>query len=381
MIVKTKIDAAHTNIFVLLALFTILLFSADALHSQGFRDSPHGDKRNLPKGCGSCHKGHGVAYTSMLPEQKNTFCFRCHGDIAVRENMKKTGLLSHDADLANIKMAFEKPYHHPIESIGIHKYDEILPETDPSMPRHSECGDCHHHHYANKANVSLGITGTSVQGAKVPVINAGYEICFNCHSYSANLPGDQTNKAEKFNPSNPSYHPVIGPGKNHDVPSLKQPLNSSSTIKCTDCHNNNDGSRGPHGSEYRHILVRNFNDNDGPEGSFEYELCYHCHSRESILSNRSFLFHNLHISIAGASCRTCHNPHGSVRYAHLIDFDNTAIQASSSGRLEFIDYGKRAGQCFLTCHDKDHNPASYPGTLTDTSKISPVRLTPTGSRK
>ena len=381
MIVKTKMKVAHTNKFVLLVFFTVLLFSAGNLYSQGFRDSAHGNKRNLPKGCGSCHKGHGVSNTAMLPEQKNTFCFRCHGDFDVRDKIKKDGLISKDVELDNIKSVFEKPYHHPIENVGIHKFDEILPEIDPAMPRHSECGDCHHHHYVTKTNKSMGIAGTNSQGAKVIQITAEYEICFKCHSYSANLPGDQTNKAEQFSLSNTSYHPVIGPGKNHDVPSLIQPLSASSTIKCTDCHNNNDGPRGPHGSEYRHILGRNFQQDDGPEGSFEYELCYHCHSRTNILSNRSFLFHNLHIAIAGTSCRTCHNPHGSVRYTHLIDLDNTSIRASSSGRLEYIDYGKNAGQCFLTCHDKDHNPASYPGTVSNSSKISPARLTPTDRRK
>lgn len=369
------------NKFILLTFFTILLFSAGTLYSQGFQESSHGNKRNLPKGCGSCHKGHGIANTTMLPEQKSTFCFRCHGEINDRENMKRSGLLSSDTDLVNIRKVFEKPYHHPIENDGIHKYDEILPEIDPAMPRHAECGDCHHHHYVTKINKALGITGTNSQGAKLMQINAEYEICFKCHSYSANLPGEQTNKAEKFNLSNPSYHPVIGPGKNHDVPSLKQPLNASSSIKCTDCHNNNDGPQGPHGSEYRYILVRNFQQNDGPEGSFEYELCYHCHSRENILSNGSFSLHNLHISIAGASCRTCHNPHGSIRYPHLIDLDTQPIGASSSGRLEFNDYGNRAGQCFLTCHDKDHNPASYPGTATEPSKLIPSSLTPTGRRK
>jgi predicted CXXCH cytochrome family protein len=369
------------NKFILFAVFTIVLFSAGDLFPQGFQKSSHGDKRNLPKGCGSCHKGHGVYNTAMLPEQKSTFCFRCHGDIDDRENMKRSKFLSPSSDLINMKKVFEKPYHHPIENVGIHKSDEILPEIDPAIPRHAECEDCHHHHYVTKTNKSLGITGTNVQGAKLFQINSEYEICFKCHSYSANLPGDQSNKAEKFNLSNPSYHPVIGPGKNHDVPSLIPPLHPSDTIKCSDCHNNNDGPKGPHGSEYRYILGRNFNANDGPEGSFEYELCYHCHSRGSILSNNSFSLHNLHISIAGTSCRTCHNPHGSNRYTHLIDLDNLAIRASSSGRLEFNDYGTRAGQCFLTCHDKDHNPASYPGTLTDKSKATPSSLIPTDRRK
>ena len=191
-----------------------------------------------------------------------------------------------------------------------------------------------------------------------------YELCFKCHSYSANLPSDQKNKAEMFNISNQSYHPVIAPGKNNDVPSLLNPLTISSTIKCTDCHNNNDplGPRGPHGSDYVHLLVRHFNPNDGLEQASEYELCYYCHNRTSILSNRSFFYHNLHITTVGTSCRTCHNPHGSIRYAHLIDLDNYSIRSSSSGRMEYVRFGPRSGQCFLTCHGHDHNPATYPGS-------------------
>jgi predicted CXXCH cytochrome family protein len=345
---------------ILFSLLTVFFFCAGTLHPQGFQETAHGNKKNLPKGCGSCHKGHGISNTPMLPNQTSTFCFRCHGDFDDRSAMKQSGSLSKDIDLINMKQAFTKPYHHPIEDAGIHQYDEILPEIDPAMPRHCECGDCHHHHYVTATNKTIGITGTTSQGAKVLQITSEYELCFKCHSFSANLPGDQTNKAEQFNLSNPSYHPVVGPGKSHDVPSLIQPLDISSTIKCTGCHNNNDGPQGPHGSAYRYILSRNFQQYDGPESTFAYELCYHCHSRANLLSNRGFMYHNLHIAVVGTSCRTCHNPHGSIRYAHLIDMENTSIRASSSGRLEYISYGNRSGQCYLTCHDKDHNPASYP---------------------
>lgn len=353
-------------IFVLTGLFFIPV----SLHSQGFRESSHGDKNNLPKGCASCHKGHGAYNTPMLPEQKDKFCFRCHGYNDNKEKMQSNGYVAKDTNLTNIEKEFQKPFHHPIEKVGIHEYSETLPEIDPSMQRHSECGDCHHHHYVKKTNKTLGIRGVNGQGAKVQQIEAEYELCFKCHSYSANLPSDQSNKAEIFNISNPSFHPVLAPGKNNDVPSLLPPLTSSSTITCKDCHGNNDrtGPQGPHGSEYRYILNKHFNENDGPEGAFEYELCYHCHDRNSILGNRSFLLHNLHISVVGTSCRTCHNPHGSMQFAHMIDLNTVQIRPSSSGRLEFVDFGHNTGQCFLSCHGKDHNPATYPGQITTPSK-------------
>lgn len=334
------------------------------LYSASLTHSPHADKSKLPKGCGSCHKGHGVYRTAMLTETRDKFCFRCHGNPANALKRKQYGELAQNVTLANVQREFEKPYHHPVERTGIHSYGETLPETNPSAPRHSECVDCHHHHYARKENKTAGITGTNGHGIQVDIITSEYELCFKCHSTSANLPPDQTNKAEMFNTQNPSYHPVMGQGKNIDVPSLIYPLTSTSVIKCTDCHgsDNSNGARGLHGSVYKYILKKNFMPNDGPEQISRYELCYSCHKRDTILKNVGFQYHSVHISIVGISCKTCHNPHGSLQNAHLIDFDNLSVTPSSSGRLAFISSGSRAGQCYLTCHGKDHNPASYPAT-------------------
>jgi len=357
-----------------ISLFLILFLVPVSIFSKTLKESAHGDMSKLPRGCASCHKGHGMLNTPMLPSSKDVFCFSCHGNQINVRAAKKEGDLAQNTKMTDIQKEFTKPYHHPIEKIGIHTYNESLPEKDPSMPRHAECGDCHHHHYVTRENTMVAVRGANRFGVKVDSVSSEYELCFKCHSYSANLPPEQTNKAELFKESNPSYHPVIAPGKNTDVPSLIYPLMVSSRIKCTDCHNNNDpqGPKGPHGSAYRYILSKNFEDNDGSEGQFQYELCYSCHKRESILNNESFQFHNLHISTVGTSCKTCHNPHGSTRYAHLIDFDNVpSIRPSNSGRLEFIGFGKRAGQCFLNCHDKDHNPASYPGAMSAPSKKSP----------
>jgi predicted CXXCH cytochrome family protein len=368
---KTKM--IRRRIKIKAALIAIMVYVAVAsLYSQGFTETAHGDKKNLPKGCASCHRGHGKQNTPMLPEEKDTFCFRCHGSNNSKVKMQSVGYLAKNVTLGNLEKEFQKPYHHPVEKIGIHKTGETLPEKDPSIPRHSECGDCHHHHYTTKKDKFAGIKGVNRLGTTVEQANAEYELCFKCHSNSANLPSDQKNKADLFNVSNASYHPVIAAGKNNDVPSLVQTLRSSSTIKCTDCHNNNDptGPKGPHGSEYMHILRRHFNANDGPEQSYQYELCYYCHNRTSILGNRSFFYHNLHITVVGTSCRTCHNPHGSMRYPHLIDLDSFFIRPSNSGRLEYDSFSPRTGQCFLNCHGKNHDPSSYPGKSYGTATTS-----------
>ena len=357
-------DMKRTIIFgsLIIYLLVILFIVPTTLYSKSFRETSHGDTRKLPKGCQSCHKGHGEYNTPMLSQAKDLFCFKCHGNSASINIARREGDIAFDTVLLNIKREFEKVYRHPIEKTGVHTYRETLPETDPSMPRHSECVDCHHHHYVTKENKSLGLKGTSVEGAQVTNIINEYELCFNCHSYSANLPSDQTNKAELLKISNPSYHPVIGQGQNHRVPSLQPPLTETSLIKCTDCHNNDDpfGPKGPMGSNHRHLLKKNFTDHDGAEGVTQYDLCYSCHARASILGNESFQYHNLHISVVGTSCRTCHNPHGSTQYTHLIDLNSFSISPSSGGSLNFRDLGDRAGECFLSCHGKDHNPGSYP---------------------
>ena len=345
---------------IVLLAFLSIAFSPVASLSMG--DSLHFDKNKLPKGCGSCHKGHGVSNTPMLPEGRDVFCFRCHGVSSTFQNQKDKVYLASGVTVPDLQKEFNKPYRHPVERTGIHRHGEILPETDRSAQRHAECADCHNHHYVTRENKSVNIKGVSSQGLIVQNINSEYELCFKCHSSSANLPADQRNKREQFNTSNPSYHPIISQGKNRDVPSLLYPLNASSLIKCTDCHNNDDslGPKGPHGSNYEHILKKNFTLSEGSEGPYQYELCYSCHRRESILANESFFYHDLHISVVNASCRTCHNPHGSTQYSHLIEFDTMVVSPSSKGYTEFRDLGRKAGECYLNCHGKDHNPMSYP---------------------
>jgi len=350
------------NIAFILSLSLMVFIVFQSISSGAMWKGAHG-KENLPKGCRSCHKGHGVLNTPMLRDEKEKICFGCHGAEGLVGELKSSGYIAKSTVPVNVERAFQKPYRHPIETAADHDYREILPEIDPSMPRHVSCSDCHHHHYVSKKKKYRGVKGFSSQGAVVPQVNKEYELCFKCHASSANLPVDQTNKAELFAVTNPSYHPIIGQGKNTDVPSLITKLDASSKIKCTDCHNNSDltDAKGPHGSEYRHLLAKNFKLEDGPESAFEYELCYFCHDRNSILSNSSFFYHSLHISVVGTSCRTCHNPHGSQWFTHLIDLNSPSIRPSSTGNLNFIDFGNKTGQCLLTCHGKEHNPASYPG--------------------
>jgi predicted CXXCH cytochrome family protein len=357
---------------IILGWIIVSLLTPDSIFSESIRNGPHGDRSKVLKGCYSCHKGHGVLNTPMLPNSKSIFCYRCHGNNLFVEETRHKGDLANNTKSVNVQDVFQKTYRHPAEKSGSSRYDdETIPEKDPSAERHAGCVDCHHHHYVSEYNLFAGLKGVTANGEAIDKIGFEYELCFKCHSYSANLPFDQTNKALIFNLKNPSYHPVLGPGTNNDVPSLTGAFTTSSVIKCTDCHGNDDpiGPKGVHGSNYNHILKKNFNEADGIEGTLQYELCYNCHSRDSILNNISFQYHNLHILKVGVSCRTCHNPHGSQKYSHLIDFDNLSISTSSSGKIEFRGLGHRTGECYLTCHRKDHNPAGYPSGPTSPSSI------------
>jgi predicted CXXCH cytochrome family protein len=351
------------NILIILILFTLPLIPF-SVYSRTSISTAHGDRSKLPNGCASCHRGHGAHNTPMLPQDESVFCFRCHGSGTNVARARRRRDISEDAKVVDLQREFAKTYHHPVE-IEDNKYginDKSSAQNDASAPRRVKCADCHNTHYVTGNNTMAGIQGVNMQGAKVGNVTYEYELCFKCHAYSANLPSDQVNKADLFRITNPSYHPVIAAGKNSNVPSLVAPLTIQSIIKCTDCHNNDNpaGPKGPHGSIYRHILKKNFSDTDGPESPAQYALCYSCHRRASILSNASFKYHSQHILVVGTSCRTCHNPHGSMYNAHLIDFDNNpAIMPSSSGRLEYRYLGVKKGECYLNCHGRDHNPESY----------------------
>jgi hypothetical protein len=106
-----------------------------------------------------------------------------------------------------------------------------------------------------------------------------------------------------------------------------------------------------------------------PETPGAYALCYKCHSRDSILSDRSFRAvnslgqprgHRFHIAEAKAACTTCHDSHGVSTGDRLINFNLDYVTPSSNGRIEYITAGLGAGNCSLTCHGKDHNATSYP---------------------
>ncbi|MDD2365247.1 MAG: cytochrome c3 family protein [Desulfuromonadaceae bacterium] len=346
--------------FVTVLLYASLLFAAN--------ETPiHLDKKNMRDGCASCHMGFnfsdgGGAYR----------CVSCHGS-----SNFQAGYVTQGVQLKDITKDFSKNYRHPVfDKKGQHSAREVLPEIDPSVERHVTCADCHSPHFVSASNPYAGISGKKV-GNLVTQITKEYELCYLCHSDSANLPVKSTNKRIEFSTNNPSFHPVEGEGKNQAVISLIRPYREKkssagdvSVLKCADCHSSDEpgAARGPHGSKYQGLLTDNYSiEDNAAESDFAYAICYRCHKRASILGNESFTAHSRHITGergfkgGGTSCYTCHSSHGSVENRYLIRFNRDYVTESSTGKLKFVEKGTYTfhGECWLSCHGVDHNPKTY----------------------
>jgi predicted CXXCH cytochrome family protein len=324
-------------------------------------------------GCAVCHASHGAEGRKQLMNfsdpEKN--CLTCHGSAGAA---------------ANVAADFNKLSTHPIlvNSLAHNKNENLV---NPPV-RHVVCADCHDPHLSNQkpgaANVvsgSLaGVAGVGASGAIVKKITQEYELCFRCHADSkARGPARvrrqfvQTNTRLQFNPINASYHSVVSPARNASGASLLQPWLSTSVMKCTDCHNNDQGPanggtgpRGPHGSAYVPLLERNLLFTDGtPYNPVNSALCYKCHSSSVVDSDlpTSWRCHREHLETERANCTTCHDAHASANQPHLINF-NTTYVLPYNGVISYVSLGQNHGTCTLVCHDgngrnKIHNAVNY----------------------
>lgn len=348
-----------------------------------YAQSVHGDRTKLLKGCGSCHKGHGVHDQPMLPKEGEEMCFQCHGNTNDVSEGKQIGILSQSAEPKDIRGEFSKPFRHVLGPKGIHTPVETLPEIDPKTQRHVGCGDCHDIHREPKQALPSGGSGRDKKRTSFRNLSYEYELCYRCHSKSKNMPLYSTDKQDEFNPANRSYHPLEASGRPEDpAPSLLPPYSSSSILSCTDCHGNSDpnGPQGAHGSTYESLLVANYVRGDGSdETPFTYGICYRCHNRESVLSNESFLQHKRHIVDLKTSCFTCHDSHGSKQSPYLIRFNKdprfTVVTPGLTGDIRYEYHPGGMSECYLTCHGVTHNPLPV---KTQSPLRSPFPMNPQG---
>ncbi|MCL4475189.1 MAG: cytochrome c3 family protein [Nitrospirae bacterium] len=339
----SKLEKPFLPFLTSLTFLTFLIFVLTLTFAFAVNET-HLDKAKLPRGCASCHKGHGKRATVMLESAKDELCFNCHGP--ARKGVPGEA----KTDISTVML--KKSVHPITQTAQYHVIGETLPEMSPATPRHVSCYDCHNMHLSTKDKAFKGVRGYSGKGAKIKRSENEYEVCYLCHADSANLPSKASNIAPKFDRNNASFHPVEAMGKNRSVPSLRSPLSTSSAITCSDCHGNDDkfGPKGPHGSNYANLLKANYTVESGPESPFAYELCYDCHTRSSILNDDSFKSHKRHVLYANIPCFSCHDAHGSKSYDNLMNFDKNKVLPNSMGQLLYTKSIPGKPRCFLSCH-------------------------------
>jgi len=382
-------------------------------------NDPHVTYNPLTDSCAACHRPHSAVGPDLRGSwAEEQVCFTCHtannpigatnvqsAFISPPQN-NNTAIYRHNVSMAN----------------GVHQINENNPGSFTSGNRHVECEDCHEPHEATRGPASapaIPLVMIAVSGADpnwsgvgapgsynwLPQASREYQICFKCHSSYTSLPNyipdgwngsalvanglgkltstdpnqvqDNRDLAQEFNPYNASFHPLAAQGRNQSIPaaSFVNGWSQSNLVYCSSCHNNPNAvsqGLGPHGSPLLHILLgtTNYTSVDGRVPA-SGEVCFNCHSYNTYVTlssttNTNFRkggdnLHRLHAS-ENATCYTCHDTHGSEQL-HLINFNAAYVSPlngtnSQSAWVE-ITSGNGGGGCFITCHNKIHNPLTY----------------------
>ena len=354
-------------------------------------------------GCETCHTPHFAPTAEELlnfttaPPAFSCTTGGCHGTSTGSPRVVATDRSS--ARFVDIGRQVRKiSAHH--ETIG----PSVGPMRPPGPSPWAEgpgvsCAGCHNPHVGSTAETKApyasgllrGVRGVDKNGGILRAVTYEYEVCFKCHAdTSADLDFvprvlATTNTRLAFAVENPSYHPVVGSGRNLNIPSIPSSfepgMSAAQQIYCTACHADDEGgSSGPHGSDIPPILRRNYQTADNTPESFDnYALCYWCHDQSSILRDESFkrtVFgqtpsgggHSGHLR-AGAPCSACHDPHGvddsgtvgTGSHTHLINFDVRIVLPNTGTPVPvFVDTGTFSGNCTLVCHGFAHDRTSYP---------------------
>jgi predicted CXXCH cytochrome family protein len=343
-------------------------------------------------GSALCNKCHQMGSTDIAAHQTCASCHQPHTSpsgpyLLTKAKVSDTCLPCHNgAQGANqgpdIAQTLTLPSIHDTKS-AVNLPDHI--------PDNVDCKDCHEPHTTRSSAAGTGplvkpllgqIDGINLGGGAVARARYEYEVCFKCHADKAALNPYisrrivQTNLRLTVAPGAVSYHPIEVKGRNTNVPSLRPPLTINSVIGCTDCHGSDTskraggtGANGPHGSNYRPLLLARYETADRTAYTTSaYALCFQCHDNTLVVADSGpFPRHKTHIQGAQAPCSICHAAHGIsgtqgtvVKNFALINFDTSVVlPESTSKRLEYDHTGTNHGSCFLNCHGKNHNGLSY----------------------
>src|SRR6266540_203688 len=182
------------KVIVLTFIYTLWI---SPLFAASLNEPVHLDRQKVATGCATCHYRF-----NFKSGGGSDICIVCHGEPARRleQNRSLPKGFAHSAGttLRNIDVEFQKTYRHPtFDTRAVHRSNEALPERDPRVSRHADCVDCHNPHLLSATNKFAGINGKKV-GNLVTEVTHEYELCYRCHSESANLPGRYSNKRAEF---------------------------------------------------------------------------------------------------------------------------------------------------------------------------------------
>jgi len=333
--------------------------------------------------CTNCHQPHGWPdassptqdYPWLLADKEENFCYTCHDGNPVA---------------GDVRADFNKTYRHPAPNYANrHNPRESGSAAFGTANRHAECTDCHNPHQAvhqttaptaptlpprlagvSGVAVTNGAAGTMPSYTFVTTAQYEYQVCFKCHSSFTTQPAGQSNLAVKFNPNNPSYHPVEAPGKNTPINAgaFVNGWNATKQTYCSDCHASDTTTRrGPHGSAYQYILKKSYNPSSATRTMSSSELCFDCHNYNTyanpnagntVLGYSRFnppnwtKGHAFHVGSKRYPCGACHETHGSSSQPHLI------VTGRNPG-LNNYTHSASGGTCYPTCHGSKTYTVNY----------------------
>ena len=299
-------------------------------------------------------------------------------------------------------------YKHPIGRSKGGRRKGALPQ-----PGEVECWDCHNSHAtggltalpAGLKRSLRNVKGVSQDTLGTVTATAEFQICYKCHSggRSSRFVGlvkpnrviHEPDQMKRFNPSNPSFHPVAGNRKTSGASLFPQYRANMIRIDCSDCHGSSEskkaggiGPNGPHASRYEHILIARYEMPwKGTAGRSQqctsyrpdYALCFVCHMDDYVLINGSAFVssagneHAKHVVDRCIPCFACHDPHGvpaqdgatASNNAHLINFDKDYAASISQPTPVYLTPelggGPGSGSCTVACHAAGTH--SYPKEL------------------